>query len=350
MKAVWTSGKVKKSNYKLSNLKLNFEPGEILLLCSLSDLKKKENLDKVRNFFSKDFQDREAKDFYGDRYPYGDCHLFNAVVSNKFYEKHKMYGYNKETVLQKIKDDEKNNYIERHTPGSDHNYNYIYFFDNDKDGLSPNISKVIKKSNNKQLSFFVNPSNIATSDFIDKAIFLQGKHKPYDGKLFKIKKNELVFCCIPETKNIKCKTQFTKSDLEKFDNDIDFFIKDRIKKNKLIKFKVPNGVYGIYKIKYITFNYENLRGIAEPYELLGHLIKKFNPKEGTIGHEQEKLERLFKNGTLSKYQFSRARMRSWEGDTLSGEIYSLKRKYKKGTLSKKDFEKEKNKLVLRKLD
>ena len=141
----------------------------------------------------------------------------------------------------------------------------------------------------------------------------------------KTQKNELVFCCIPETKNINCKTQFTKSDLEKFDNDIDFFIKDRIKKNKLIKFKVPNGVYGIYKIKYITFNYENLRGIAEPYELLGHLIKKFNPKEGTIGHEQEKLERLFKNGTLSKYQFSRARMRSWEGDTLSGEIYSLKR-------------------------
>ena len=49
MKAVWTSGKVKKSNYKLSNLKLNFEPGEILLLCSLKDLKKTENLDKIKN-------------------------------------------------------------------------------------------------------------------------------------------------------------------------------------------------------------------------------------------------------------------------------------------------------------
>ena len=86
------------------------------------------------------------------------------------------------------------------------------------------------------------------------------------------------------------------------------------------------------------------------YSKLFSSFHQFNPKEGTIGHEQEKLERLFKNGTLSKYQFSRARMRSLEGNTLSGEIYSLKRKYKKGILSKKDFEKEKNKLVLRKLD
>ena len=133
---------------------------------------------------------------------------------------------------------------------------------------------------------------------------------------------------------------------------MEYFIKDRIKKKKLVKFKVPNGVYGIYSIKNIPFYpaFKNISEISEPRELLGHYIKKFNPKEGTIGHEQEKLERLFKNGTLSKYQFSRARMRSWEGDTLSGEIYSLKRKYKKGTLSKKDFEKEKNKLVLRKLD
>jgi hypothetical protein len=121
-------------------------------------------------------------------------------------------------------------------------------------------------------------------------------------------------------------------------------------KKLTIKFKVPNGVYGIYKIKNITLFFKNLPELAEPYELLGHYIKRFDPKEGTMGHEQEKLERLFKNGTLSKYQFSRARMRSWEGDTLSGEIYSLKRKYKRGILSKKDFEKEKNKLVARKLD
>ena len=350
MKAVWTSGKVKKSDYKLSNLKLNFEPGEILLLCSLSDLKKTENLDKIKNFFSNNSPDRETKDHYGNRYPYGDCHLFNAVVSDKFYEKQKMLGYNKESILQKIKNDEKNNYIERHTPGFDHDYKYIYFFDNDQDGLSPNVSKVVKKSNNKQLSFFVNPSNIATNDFIDKAINYVGKHKPYDGKLFKVKNNELVFCCIPQIENIECKTQFKKSDIESFSKDINFFIKDRIKKKKLIKFKVPNGVYGIYKIKNITLFFKNLPELAEPYELLGHYIKKFNPKEGTIGQVEEKLEKLFKNGTLSKYQFSRARMRSGDGMMIVRDIYSLNRKYKKGILSKKDFEKQKNKLVVEKLD
>jgi|TARA_B100001971_G_C18140008_1_gene509856 hypothetical protein len=340
MKAVWTSGKIKKSNYKLSNIKLNCEPGELVLLCSLSDLKKKENLEKIKNFFSDDFPDRETKDHYGARYPYGDCHLFNAVPSDS----------KKPTEEYLYQDAEKKNYIERHTPGGDHDYNYIYFFDNDQDRLFPNIHKVLKKSNNKQLSFFVNPSNIATSDFIDEATSYEGKHKPYDGKLFKIKNNDLVFCCIPERGNRFCKTQFTKSDIEKFSTDMNLLIKDRIKRKKLIKFKVPNGVYGIYKIKNITLFFKNLPELAEPYELLGHYIKRFDPKEGTMGHEQEKLERLFKNGTLSKYQFSRARMRSWEGDTLSGEIYSLKRKYKRGILSKKDFEKEKNKLVARKLD
>ncbi len=357
MKVVWTSGEVKKSNYKLSNLKLNIEPGEILLLCCLNDLKKKENLDKIKTFFSKDFADRETG--MGRRYFHGDCHLFNAVVSDKFYENIKKFGYNKESILQKIKDDEKNNYIERCDPEKfsespylphPHNYNYIYFFDNDQDGLSPNINKVVKKSNNKELSFFVNPSNIATSDFIDRAIDLQGKHQPNDNKLFKIKNNELVFCCIPETSSIECKTQFTKSDLEKFSKDINFFIKDRIKKKKLIKFKVPNGVYGIYKIEYFFHSYPNLRELAESPELLGHYIKKFNPKQRTIDHVEEKLEKLFKNGILSKYQYSRARMRSEEGMRFVRDIYSLNRKYKKGILSKKDFEKQKNELVVGKLD
>ncbi len=65
---------------------------------------------------------------------------------------------------------------------------------------------------------------------------------------------------------------------------------------------------------------------------------------------EEKLEKLFKNGILSKYQYSRARMRSEEGMRFVRDIYSLNRKYKKGILSKKDFEKQKNELVVGKLD
>ena len=97
-----SKGKIKKSNYKLSNIKLNCEPGELVLLCSLSDLKKKENLEKIKNFFSDDFPDRETKDHYGARYPYGDCHLFNAVPSDS----------KKPTEEYLYQDAEKKNYIE----------------------------------------------------------------------------------------------------------------------------------------------------------------------------------------------------------------------------------------------
>ncbi len=287
-----------KSNYKLSNIKLNCETGEYLLISSLTDLKRKENLEKIKYFSSIDYPDLEPPaasfssaltDDYG--IPYYDCHLFNAVTSDKFYKKHLVKFFGEEKILQEIKNDEKNGYIERYTPQGifNYSYNYIYFFDNNEDGLFPNIHKVLKKSNSKQLGFFVNPGNIATSDFIDEAISYNRKYKPYDGRLFKIKNNDLVFCCIPDNGNSFCKTQFTKSDIEKFSTDMNLFIKDRIKRKKLIKFKVPNGAYGIYKFQNNSSGiFKNLPGIVPNFELLGHYIKRFNPKIGTIGWEERK--------------------------------------------------------------
>ena len=280
MKATWTSGKRKKSNYKLNNIKLNCEPGELVLVSSLSDLNRKENLEKFQYLSSHDFTEKVGI--------YGDCHLFNAVFSNKdeFFKKNSFLG--EKGILEQIKEDANKNYIERHSPGGDHDYSYNYLFDNDQDGMIPNIHKVSRKSNSKKISFFVNPSNISTSDFIDEAIQLEGNHGPWDGKLFKIKNNDLVFCCIPETENRFCKTQFKKNEIKNFSSDMSLFIKDRIKKKKLIKFKVPNGVYGIYKIIKTAGFFEDLPMPLEHGELLGHYIKRFNPEIGTIGWERKK--------------------------------------------------------------
>ena len=106
---------------------------------------------------------------------------------------------------------------------------YIYLFDYDQDGNMPNIHKVLKKSNKQEIGFFVNPSIISTSDFIDEAIQFNSSKS----KFFNIKNNDLVFCCIPENENVT----------KKFSSNIELFIKDRIKKKKLIKF----GIYWIEK-------------------------------------------------------------------------------------------------------
>jgi len=55
MKAVFTSGKRKKTNIKLSNIKLNLEHGEQIIVSSLSDLMRKENLEKLEIFLSEIF-------------------------------------------------------------------------------------------------------------------------------------------------------------------------------------------------------------------------------------------------------------------------------------------------------
>ena len=42
MKAVWTSGKRKKTNIKISNIKLNWENGELIIVSSLTNLLREE--------------------------------------------------------------------------------------------------------------------------------------------------------------------------------------------------------------------------------------------------------------------------------------------------------------------
>ncbi len=282
MKAVFTSGKRKKSNIKLSNIKLNFERGEQLIVSSLSDLMRKENLEKLENFSFGDFSMNVGE--------FGGSYLFNAVISDQKNLRERFSYLNDNQIEKMIKDDEKENYIERHTPSSDHKYNYLYFFDNDQDGLSPNIYKVLKKTNTKKISFFINPSNIFTGDFLEDTYEFKRKNKPYDKKIFKIKDNSLVFCCVPDYEHGFCKTKFNKSEIKIFSSNMEYFIKDRIKKKKLVKFKVPNGVYGIYSIINIPFYpaFKNISEISEPRELLGHYIKRFNPEYGTIGWERKK--------------------------------------------------------------
>ena len=56
---------------------------------------------------------------------------------------------------------------------------------------------------------------------------------------------------------------------------MNLFIKDRIKKKKIIKFKVPNGIYGIYSIRNNPLIFENISEFSERGELLGHYIQKF---------------------------------------------------------------------------
>ena len=276
MKVVWTSGKRIKVKNKLSQVPLNCETGELILVSSLTDLKRKENLEKFKNLLSHDFTGKVGR--------YGDSHLFNALSSGEFKKKIVRYGNRKPQILsdteflRKIESDEKLNYFERSYP-INLSYNYIYCFDNDQDGLSPNIHKVIRKSEKKEISFFVNPSNISTGDFIDEAVHYEGITRPSDMKIFQIMNNDLVFCCIPETNNRFCKTQFKKSEIKSFNSNMNLFIKDRIEKKKLIKFKVPNGIYGIYDItKHLNFQFKNIPMEVERGELLGHYISRFNPK------------------------------------------------------------------------
>ena len=228
MKATFTSGKRKKSNYKLSNIKLNCEDDELIIISSLSNLKKKQNLEKFNNLSSHDFSEKVGG--------FGDCHLFNSFK----FDQSKL-----------SKDERKLCY---------HSKDQIYLFDNDEDGMLPNIHKIVNKSNSKEISFFVNPSNISTSDFIDDV--LDEMHHS-EGKRLNIKNNDLVFCCIPQHENIT----------KKFSSNIDLFIEDRIKKKKLVKFKVPNGSYDIVEKIHDEFFYKNIAEFAEHGDLLGHYIK-----------------------------------------------------------------------------
>ena len=139
---------------------------------------------------------------------------------------------------------------------------YIYLFDNDQDGNGPNIHKILSKSNDKEISFFVNPSNTSTSDIIDEAVKFNHSNEKY----FIVENNDLIFFCVPLQESITKKNS----------SNIDLFIKDRIKKKKLIKFKVPNGIYDICETEFVPRLFKNIDEFTEPNELLGHYIVRKN--------------------------------------------------------------------------
>ena len=279
MKAVWTSGKRKKTNIKLGNIKLNLERGERIIVSSLSDLMRKENLEKLLNFSFINFSMNSGE--------FGGSYLFNAVISDEEKFKNTYFYLDNNKIQEMVKNDEEDNYLERVTPVANHRYNYLYFFDEDQDGLHPNIQKVLKK-NAKEISFFINPSNVFTGDFLEDAPDFLRRTGPTDRKIFKIKDNNLVFCCVPDYENGFCKTKFTKTEIKKFSTSMEHFIKDRIKKKKLSKFKVPNGIYGIYSIRNIPIYMSGLSEISEPGELLGHYIKRFISETGMTGLSRKK--------------------------------------------------------------
>jgi len=98
MKAVFTSGKRKKTNIKLSNIKLNLEHGEQIIVSSLSDLMRKENLEKLENFSFGDFSMNVGE--------FGGSYLFNAVFDQKYLRERFSY-LNNNQIEKMIKDDEK---------------------------------------------------------------------------------------------------------------------------------------------------------------------------------------------------------------------------------------------------
>ena len=266
MKPFLTTGKKNKTNIKLGNIKLNVERGERIIVSSLSDLKRKENLEELENFSFIDFSLNTGE--------FGGSYLFNAVVSDKEKLKYRFIGLSEKKIEDKLKKLKKEGYTERKIGVAHHIFNYLYFFDDDRDGNPPTVQKVLKITDAEELSFFVNTSYIHTGDFLEDSPVFTTRIRPSDYKVFKIKDLNLVFCCIPDYEDGFGKTKFTKTEIKKFSSNMDLFIKDRVKKKKLVKFKVPNGVYGIYPVINDNYYITGLSDMAEPEELLGHYIKK----------------------------------------------------------------------------
>ena len=127
----------------------------------------------------------------------------------------------------------------------------IFKINTDQDGNHPNIHTI---GDNK---IFFNCSGIAPSDFIDNLLKIKKKDKISE---FLIKDNTFAVYLLPYTNIQKKKFKFT---------DIDEFIKDRINKNKLLKFKVPNGKYIIN-----TYWVQDVFGEVElSTDIVGHLIE-----------------------------------------------------------------------------
>ena len=209
MKAVLTSGKKSKFNFRTSNL-INLEDGEILCFSSIDFLDDSKNLEKIINLTT--FE--KAEQVGG----WSDCH--------------------------KIKDN-------------------FFMIDNDIDGLSPTFLKVSSNLKNKDIpKFYINCGNWDPSDYFEKA--LKTKKKNLVSSIT-IKSNKIAFFVVPDIENRQCKTQFNKTDIKKFSKDFNNFSLDRIKKDKFEEFSVPNGVYNIYSF----WEHEMLGGD----DIAGHLIE-----------------------------------------------------------------------------
>ena len=210
MKPVWTIGKKSKNKHSLRNIKLNCDNNELTIVSSLSILKNLKDLNIFDGLSSSDFADNVGS--------YGDCHILDQVNLRE---------------------------------------GNIYLLNNDQDGFSPNIEKVTSKlKTNKEISFFINSSNKSTSDFIDEAISGGASNILVD--------YYLVFRCVPQNEDIS----------KKFSSNINLFIQDRIKKKKLMKFKIPNGIYGVYEVVFVPILFKSISEISEPGELLGCYIGK----------------------------------------------------------------------------
>ena len=214
MKPVWTIGKKSKNKHSLRNIKLNCDNNELTIVSRLSILKNLKDLNIFDGLSSSDFADNVGS--------YGDCHILDQVNLRE---------------------------------------GNIYLLNNDQDGFSPNIEKVTSKlKTNKEISFFINSSNKSTSDFIDEAV----KFKRSKTRIINIEEDYLVFCCVPQNEDIS----------KKFSSNINLFIQDRIKKKKLMKFKIPNGIYGVYEVVFVPILFKSISEISEPGELLGCYIGK----------------------------------------------------------------------------
>ena len=209
MKAVWTSGKKSKFNFRPSNL-INLENGEILCFSSIDFLDDLKNLENIINLTTLDKAEQVGV--------WSDCH--------------------------KIKDN-------------------FFMIDNDRDGLSPTFLKVSTNLKNKDIPrFYINCGNWDPGDYFEKA--LKTKKKNLVSSIT-IKSNKIVFFVVPDIENRQCKTQFKKTDIKKFSKDFNNFSLDRIKKDKFEEFSVPNGVYNIY-----TFWENEMFGGDD---IAGHLIE-----------------------------------------------------------------------------
>lgn len=214
MKAVFKFSN-KKPIHKVKFHKINEEPWETICFSSLIELNNKNNLEPIKNF----------------------KHLFH------FDNPSSTGCYQLKTFKKKI-----------------------FGIETDRYDAGPNIHEVTYKNKTK---FFFNCSDVDPDDFVDYLMVTKKRQKVSE---FLIKDNTLVIFLLPGSDCKNCKTKFTNKEIKSFSSNFNNFITDRIKKNKLLKFKVPNGTY-------VVNSYESEEIFNENFEdthIVGHTIELKN--------------------------------------------------------------------------